>query len=238
MHIFIIGATGRNGALILAECLSREHTVTALVRDPSSVVPQQQQQHPNLTLVRGTPLSPADVRKAMSTPPGAPPDAVIVALNIRRQSESPFAAIHPDTPPTLTHDAVSNVLQVLKEDHHHHSPGPRKVVINSMQGSGVSNASLNLPFRVLFQHTSMKYTVSDHDAVDALVRGKEGEGVNWVLVRPPMLTEGESLPVKVYDDDGKGVRWLPRITRKSVATFMVDAAEKPDWDRRAPVITN
>lgn len=49
MHIFISGATGRNGHLILTEALSHNHTVTVLARNPSSLTP-----HPNLTIIQGT----------------------------------------------------------------------------------------------------------------------------------------------------------------------------------------
>ncbi|KAF9878901.1 nad-dependent epimerase dehydratase [Colletotrichum karsti] len=225
MHILIIGATGRNGALVQAEALSRGHTVTTLVRDPSSLT-----SHPDVTLVRGTPLSLPDIRAAFRTPRA--PDAVVVALNPRRLSDSPFAAPHPETPPALIHDSVRNALEAMREN------GVRKIVINSMQGIGASSGSMLMPLRVLFEHTNMKYTVDEHRAVDELMNGKEGEDIDWIMVRPPMLTEGEALPIKNLGDDGKGISWLPKITRKSVAAFIVDVAENPEWKRRAPVITN
>ena len=50
MHILVIGASGRNGSLIVKEALSRGHTVTALVRNPSSI-----SAHSGLTLVKGKP---------------------------------------------------------------------------------------------------------------------------------------------------------------------------------------
>ncbi|GKT87335.1 NAD-dependent epimerase/dehydratase [Colletotrichum tofieldiae] len=230
MHVLILGATGRNGALVLAEALERGHTVTALVRDPSNTALTP---HTNLTLARGNPLSLADVRAAMRTPRGGP-DAVVVALNARRVSDSPFAVLHPDTPAALIHDSVRNALEAMRGA----SPRTRKLVVNSMQGAGASSASLIFPLRALFNHSNMKHTLDDHNAVDALVKGEEGKGVDWVLVRPPMLTEGEPLPVKVYGDDGSGARWMPKITRRSVAGFMVDAIEKDEWNRKAPVITN
>ncbi|KAK1978057.1 NADH(P)-binding-domain-containing protein [Colletotrichum cereale] len=230
MHILILGATGRNGALVLAEALERGHTVTALVRDPagSALTP-----HANLTLAKGSPLSLPDLRAAIRTPPGGA-DAVVVALNARRASDSPFAALDPDTPAALVPDSVRNVLEVMRDA----SPRTRKLVVNSMQGAGASSASLSFPVRALFNHSNMKHTLDGHNAVDALVRGHRGTGVDWVLVRPPMLTEGESLPVKVHGDDGSGVGWMPKITRRSVAGFMVDAVEKEKWNFKSPVTTN
>lgn len=226
MHIILLGATGRNGHLILTHLLSHSHTITALVRTPSSLPPS-----PNLTLVPGSPLSLTDIQTAFSAP--RPPDAVIVALNPRRVSDSPFAALHPDTPPFLIADSVRNVVTAIRS-----SGKTTKVVVNSMQGSGPSRASLNLPVRFMMDHTNMKHTLADHNAVDSLLRSEEAKGINWVLVRPPILTEGDALPVRVFPDDGRGTSWMPRITRASLAQFMVDAVERPDWDGQGPVVTN
>ncbi|KAJ0305812.1 hypothetical protein COL5a_002613 [Colletotrichum fioriniae] len=239
MHILLVGATGRNGTLVLSEALSRNHTITALVRDPTTTsLPP----HKNLTLVKGSPLSLPNLKSAMQTT--TPPDAIIITLNPRRLTDSPFSALDPNTPPALLHDSVANTLQAIKTLN---LPRVPKLVINSMQGAGASSKSLIFPLRALFNHTNMKHTLDDHNAVDALFRGNgndndngdaAGKDVEWVLVRPPMLTEGEGLPVKVYDDEGSGVCWMPKITRQSVAGFMVDAVEKDDWNRSAPVITN
>ncbi|KXH64114.1 hypothetical protein CNYM01_14320, partial [Colletotrichum nymphaeae SA-01] len=85
MHILLIGATGRNGTLVLAEALSRNHTITALVRDPTTTsLPS----HKNITLTKGSPLSLPDLLSAMKTP--TPPDAIIITLNPRRLTDSPF----------------------------------------------------------------------------------------------------------------------------------------------------
>ncbi|KAL2880440.1 hypothetical protein SGCOL_004160 [Colletotrichum sp. CLE4] len=237
MHILVIGATGRNGTLVLTEALSRNHTITALVRDPTTTTSLPS--HKNLTLKKGTPLSLPDLLSAMQQTT-TPPDAIIITLNPRRQSDSPFSALDPNTPPALLHDSVNNTLTAIKSLKSLNTPDWRpKLVINSMQGAGASAQSLILPLRALFNHTNMKHTLDDHNAVDTLIKGDAGnDAVDWVLVRPPMLIEGEKLPVKVYTDEGSGVCWMPKITRRSVAGFMVDAVEKDDWNRSAPVVTN
>lgn len=48
MKILLIGATGYVGKSILQEALQRGHQVTALVRDPSKLVPQE-----NFTIIKG-----------------------------------------------------------------------------------------------------------------------------------------------------------------------------------------
>ncbi len=77
---------------------------------------------------------------------------------------------------------------------------------------------------------------ADHDLVDEMVR-KEVE-VTSVRARPTRLEGGENQPVVFYGTDGKGIGGFAAISMKSVAGFMVDAAEKVDWDGSSPVIAN
>jgi putative NADH-flavin reductase len=58
MRVVLYGATGMIGSRTLKELLSRGHTVTALLRDPSKVPTQS-----NLTIVKGDLLDADDVAK-------------------------------------------------------------------------------------------------------------------------------------------------------------------------------
>lgn len=58
MRVVLYGATGMIGSRILKELLSRGHTVTAVVRDPSQLQPQK-----NLTVEKGALLDPASIAK-------------------------------------------------------------------------------------------------------------------------------------------------------------------------------
>lgn len=58
MRVVLYGATGMIGSRILKELLSRGHTVTAVVRDPSKLQPQN-----NLTIEKGDLLDPASIAK-------------------------------------------------------------------------------------------------------------------------------------------------------------------------------
>jgi hypothetical protein len=81
----------------------------------------------------------------------------------------------------------------------------------------------------------MSVQFKDHDRVDA--ETKES-GLNFVMVRPAMLKDTETLPIKDLEDDGKLGSFMPSCSRKSVAKFLVDAAERDTWDGRTPVICN
>ena len=225
MHFLVIGATGRNGGLVLQESLSRGHTVTALARNPSSLTPQA-----NLTIVQGTPSSKADLERALTTP--RIPDVIITTLNQRRVTESPFAALHPETTPDLLKAAMQTLLQAIASVNPTTKP---KIVVNSSQGAGDSWGSFNMAFKFVFSHSTMKISLADHTALDKLVRDS---GLKFVMPRPCRLVEGPATTVKVWPDNGKGSPWMPTITRGSVGQWLVDAAESQEWDGLAPVITN
>ena len=58
MRVVLYGATGMIGSRILKELLSRGHTVTAVVRDPSKLAPQN-----NLTIEKGDMLDADSIAK-------------------------------------------------------------------------------------------------------------------------------------------------------------------------------
>lgn len=232
MHLLLIGATGRNGRFALDAALANSHTVTALIRESSkSKLPQ----HPNLTVVYGSASSSTDLAKALTTP--SPPQAIISTLNLRRVSESPFAAPSPDSPNDLLIQSMRALVEAIQSTSSGQTP---KIVINSMQGVGDSAGSLIWPIRALFHHSNMTYTLDGHEELDAFVRGS---GLNFVLARAARLTErGEEKAdlnkVKVLSDNGKGAGWMASVAREELALWLVKAAESNEWDGRSPVLVN
>ncbi|WZH49402.1 NADP-bd_dom domain-containing protein [Fusarium acuminatum] len=227
MHFLIIGGTGRNGSLAVKEALARGHTVTALVRNTTNAkIPP----HTNLTLVQGTPTSQSDIAKALTTP--QPPKVIVTALAQVRVTESPFAALHPDTTPDFMAVSMKALLAAINQAN---LPSKPKIIVNSAQGAGSSWRSMNLPGKLLFSHGSMGIGLKDHNVVDRLVRES---GLPFVLARPVMLAEGGAQVVKVWPEDGKGCAWMPKITRESLGKWLIDAAESSEWDRKSPVLTN
>ncbi|KAK1247062.1 hypothetical protein MKX08_000864 [Trichoderma sp. CBMAI-0020] len=224
MHIFISGATGRNGRLLLAEALARNHTVTILARDPSSLTP-----HPNLTIIQGTPTSLQDVQTALSTP--IPPSAILTSLNQRRVSDNPFSALHPDTPPDLLTSTAQILLSAIANTAFSKTP---KIVVNSLFGARESMDNMGWLFRAVLTHSTMKIAIKDHNNMDALIRKS---GLPFVFARPARLTEGPAEAVRVWPDDGQGVGWNAAVSRASLAAWMVKAAEASEWDGKSPVLT-
>lgn len=254
MKILLLGATGRTGIHVLHEALQRAHTVTALVRDASALdATLTAAQRSSLTILRGSPLNAADVAAAVATAvshnedrsgeiSSSPPSlAVISTLNPRRGSDNPWAAPHPtDSPPRMMADSIANVLAAVADIVR--AGGRAKVVHLSAIGVGASAAHAPWMLRAVVAHSNMRLTYADHEAVEAELRAAaEGErGVAWVSVRANRLVEGSDKSVaRVWRaDDGKGtVGVLAASSRRAVAKFLLEAAEKSEWDGTAPVIT-
>ncbi len=226
MRVLLLGANGRTGSLVLSEALSRNHTITALVRRPDALSSQ-----PNVSIITGTPLSQPDIKKAFSTAPRDDPiKAVISTLNTGRTSDNPWAK--PTSPDNLMADSVRNSLEVMKEY------GVKKIVVLGTNGVGSSRANSGWFFNWVVDHSNLKLTFDDHFEVQKILE-KEAEvdtQFKWVDVRATGLSNGERKPIKEFGNEGKGVGWL--VSRKSVAGFIVDAVEQTKWDGQTPVISN
>ncbi|KAL6251448.1 hypothetical protein RBB50_001657 [Rhinocladiella similis] len=226
-QIFLIGATGRTGKLVLKEALTRGHAVTAIVRKPNSSLPV----HADLNVVVGDPCNATDIEKALrSTKPGVPV-VIISTLGQTRTSGNPWAA--PTSPPRFMDASANAVLAASKAVES--SVRIDKLVVMSMFGVADSFKNLNFLLRWTMRHSNMVQTIEDQTLVDETVRRGN---LPFVLVRPALLTEGDAAPVKVYPSSAEGVGFMPKVSVKTIAKFLVDAALKGDWDGNAPVITN
>jgi uncharacterized protein YbjT (DUF2867 family) len=220
-RVLIIGGSGRTGKLVIEELLQRNHIVTALVRKPEAT---RTEIDAGLKVVTGTPMDIEDVRNAFVE---SKPQVIIVTLSAPRASDSPFAAVV--APPRLMADSTANVVTVMKE---FKTP---KIIIMQAFGVGESWVNMHCVMQLLMKKSNMIYQYEDHNLV---AKETKASGENYVFVRPSRLMEGETKEIKEYPDHGRGVPVLAAITRGSVAKFLVDAAERGDWDNTAPVITN
>lgn len=125
-------------------------------------------------------------------------------------------------------DSIENVIVAAKEDGR-----VEKLIVMSMFGAGESFGRLVLPMR--WALSKMGATIEDHNQMDETVKES---GLTFVLVRATMLRGENSLPVREFGDEGEGAGWLPSISRRSVAGFLLDAVEGTAWDRRTPVVAS
>jgi putative NADH-flavin reductase len=220
--ILLIGATGRTGRLVLDSALKRGHKVTALIRPSSSLPPQ-----PNLSISKGSPLDAAAITTALSLTSG---DVVIIStLGQTRTSGNPFAAT--TSPPLFMSSSATAVISAIKTSNR----TVKKLIVMSMFGAGSSFSNLNFIMRAIMQYSNMKQTLEDQNEVDRIVKQS---GLRFVMPRPAMLKGEVALPVKVLGDKGEGAGFMPSVSARSVAEFMLDAAVGDEWDGSTSVLSN
>ncbi|KAF2720239.1 NAD(P)-binding protein [Polychaeton citri CBS 116435] len=229
MRVLILGASGRTGTRVVAQALSQSHTVTALVRNPSTVASQ-----PNLTLIQGTPLDRAAIGVAFtSAPQDDPIRAVVVALATSRESDNPWSK--PTSPRFFIRDSVQNTIAVMKEN------GVSRIVVMAAFGTGKSWAQLSAVVKAMFKWSNMSLQMEDHNAVDEVLRG-EGKWLQWTVARPTMLKmevkDGQVSMVREFGENGSGIGIFDGCTRESVAKWMVDCLRETETFGKAICLAN
>lgn len=211
-RLLIFGATGRTGRLAVDYALEKGITVVALARHPEKLAPR-----PNLTLLSGSPARLDDVRRAIT---GC--TAVLSFLNNMRQSGG--SAGQPEAPPRLMSTAVGNAVAAMKEH------DIRRIVVLSAAGVGDSAASVPWLWRALVRHSQLKLSYDDHEAQEAVLRSS---GLDWTSVRAVGLLGNKLKRTRISYDNQPRPSLL--ISRKQVATFMVDCLLHPEFFAKAPV---
>ena len=207
MKLALFGASGTIGQRILREALSRGHTVTAIVRDPSRVAGQG----PNVQSVEGNILDPHSVATSV-----AGHDAVISAFG-------PGANQGVEAVP----QAVRSLLAGLR------AAGVKRLAFVGGAGSLEVAPGVKVQdtpgWPAEFQGIAQAHT-------DALgVFRREGSDLDWTFLSPPALIEpgertgkfrlgGDQL---LTDDQGQS-----RISAEDYAIALLDEVEDPKHIRR------
>ncbi|RDL42303.1 uncharacterized protein BP5553_02282 [Venustampulla echinocandica] len=240
MHIFILGGSGRTGQVTIDECLRRGHTVTALVRKSTSLIARSgltivegmnaEKNYSKLSLtVPGNPLNKPDIEAAFGSATVKPAIAISTLASVRA-TDGLWAPMV--SPPRLMADSAANLVAVIKELN---LVDTTKVVILSAAGVGESWSTIPLVLKAVIHHSNVKLSFDDHNLLENEIKAS---GVNYVLAKPTMLSDDGPKPIKHYGENGKGYGMTSKTSRKSVAWFLLEAAEKNDWDRTTPVIAN
>lgn len=209
MRIAVFGATGRTGLHLVEQALAAGHQVTVLVRDPSKVTIQNASLH----VLRGNVQNAAQVEQAIS---GA--EAVISVLGPTQNK------------PTFEISAgTDNILAAMNKS------GVRRLIISVGAGvgdpqdaPGPFNLFINFLLRIFSRHV-----YEDMQQVAAKVRAS---GLDWTIVRVPMLTDGPRIGTIRVGYVGKGTG--PRIRRADMADFMLRQLTTNTHVRKAPAISN
>ena len=207
-RILVIGPTGGTGRELIAQALEQGYEVTALARDPAKL----QGTHPNLKVLRGDVLDPSSVDAAVQGQ-----DAVVSALGHRRLF----------VPSRVQSEGTRNVIRAMERH------GVRRFICETGIGLGNSAGKLGLFATLFFFPVVLPIYFWDKARQEKVVAESS---LDWVLVRPGVLTNGARRGVYRHGVDVGSYVLTGTIGRADVAEFMLKQLKSDHYLRRAPAI--
>lgn len=208
-RVLVIGATGGTGRRLVEQALERGWTVTALVRDPGRLPTR----HDRLTILTGDALDEASVDAAVRGQ-----DAVVSALGHRRYLG-----------PTRILSGATRLVLNSMETH-----GVPRFVCETSMGIGDSAGRMGLLYTLFVVPVILPFYFWDKARQERLIAAS---AVEWVIVRPGALTNGEKRGVRREGRDVGSFLWTVRISRADVAAFMLDQLTSDAYLRSVPGIS-
>jgi putative NADH-flavin reductase len=205
MKILVLGATGATGQLIVRDATANGHHVVALVRAKARA------DLPGAEVIEGDVRDEGTLAGALN---GC--DAVISALG------TGMGLREVDLLTVVTRALVAAMTRA----------GVRRLICISALGVGDSRNHGGFVFDRLFQPLLLGPAYKDKDRQEAAIRASS---LDWVVVRPAMLTNGPPLGRIRAITDLAGVNG-GKIARAEVAQFVVEQLTTDTWLRRTPVV--
>lgn len=191
MKILVIGAAGKTGEAIVKQALERGHTVTAFVHEAKGF------EGNGARVVAGDVLDTTVLEAAIEGQ-----DVVMDALG----GHTPWKAT------TLETNAARNVVSGMKKH------GVKRLMVVSAIGVGGTGDLVPGWYEHLIMPTLLRGAMQDKEHMEPVV---EGSGLEWTLVRPGHLVDGEATGKIHFFEPGSG-EFAHKITRADVASFMLD----------------
>jgi len=205
-RVLIVGATGGTGRQLVAQALERGYAVTAIVRDPSHL----KVEHPQLTVMQGDVLDPGSVEAVMRGQ-----EAVLSALGHKRFFY----------PTRILSEGTRNILRAM-ETH-----GVPRLICETSLGIGDSAGRMGLYFTFFIIPVILPFYFSDKARQERII---EKSNVEWVIVRPGVLTNGKKRGRSRHGPHIGSFFWTVRISRADVADFMLNQLESDSYLHTAP----
>jgi putative NADH-flavin reductase len=212
VKVVVFGATGNIGREVVEQALAQGHEVTAFVRDPSKMTPENETKsvEDRLHIVSGDVFDVAAVRQAVQGQ-----EVVICSLGSKGLTKT-----------TVRGEGTANIIRAMEEVH-----VDRLLVVSAM-GTGESWSTLSL-INKLFYATLLRSSRQDHEAQESVVKESS---LNWTIVRPSGLTDG---PLTGSYNIGEGIQAeSSQISAPDVAHAIVKELDEDAFVHMAVTITN
>ncbi|KAI0319927.1 NAD(P)-binding protein [Amylostereum chailletii] len=217
MRILILGGTGPSGVLLIEALLAQpvHHTIVVYARNPQKL-PTDVAQHADVTVIQGELTD----EEALS---GAMRD-----VNIVLSALGP-APGHPGG--NILAKAFELVFALMKR---HSVP---RIILLATPSVVDENDRFSLVYKALILGVSLFAGNAYRDIVAVgKVVDTEGEGIEWTVVRVPILNDADKTEVVAgYVGDGK-LGYV--LSRKGFAAFVVKEMNEKKWIGKRPAISS
>jgi len=211
MAVVIFGASKGIGLATVKQTLASGHRVRAFARSASLIT----EDHPDLEKVDGDALDPAAVRAAIQ-----PGDVVIQTLGVSLTPRNVMM------PVTLFSEATRALVDAMND------AGARRLICVTGFGAGDSAEKGSILYRTFARQGFLKRAYDDKDVQEWIVRKS---GLDWVIARPGILTDG--LHTGRYQVLSDPADWrLGKISRANVADFLVKQIDSDAHLGETPVL--
>jgi putative NADH-flavin reductase len=190
----------------VTQALERGYAVTALVRDPSRL----QVEHPQLTVVQGDVLDAGSVEAAMRGQ-----EAVLSALGHKQYFR----------PTRILSEGTRTVLRAME------AHGVPRLICETSLGIGDSAGRMGLYYTLFVIPVILPFYFWDKTRQERMIAKSN---VEWVIVRPGMLTNGPKRGRSRHGRHVGGFFLTKRISRADVADFMLNQLASDTYLRVAP----
>jgi uncharacterized protein YbjT (DUF2867 family) len=208
MKVLVLGGTGATGRHLVEQALAQGHCVTALARNPAKL----HRCSPVLSVVQGNVTDRGVMERAVRSQ-----DAVLCALG----SSTP-----------LRHDpalaaGIGNLVGAMEQLQ------VKRLVYLSFLGVRDGRGQLSLLGRYLVAPLLLRKVAADHERKEAII---QHSALEWVIVRPPRLTNGRRTGTYRCGADIQATMVIPRVSRTDLAEFMLGQLTGDTYLRRTPAI--
>lgn len=218
MKLTIFGATGPTGRRLLERAIASGHEVRAFYRSPKKA----QARHERLEWVRG------DVQDADSVESAVEGSEAVISV-LGGEPSNPLHPTRPGDPDGPGSNGARNIVAAME------AHNIKRLVCQTAWGIGQSKENADLAgsfFLKVLVPPLLRDDYADKGREEDILRGSE---LDWVIVRPMILTNGHwTGNYRVGEELQPGRR--PYISRADVADFLARQLTDNDFVHKAPAI--
>ena len=192
MRILVFGATGPSGKCLVEQALAAGHIVTAFARNPDKITTR----HERLKIAKGDIQDAASIDAAM-----AGQEAVLSVLGVRKLGKN-----------SILSEGTKSILESMKRN------AIRRFICMTSLEVGDSKGQSPWYFRWIILPFLLRRVFEDKEIQERYIRES---GLDWVIVRPAMLTNGPHTGVYQHWIGPEPKNVSHKISRADSVDFML-----------------